>query len=286
MSEVKWIKMSTDIPDNKKIKRIRRLPDGNNVALFWLFLLARAGEANSKGGLFISDTIPYTVEDFADDFDFSIEFVNFALITLEKYKMIERYDGILFIRNWEEYQQLDKLEQAKEKTRLRVAKFREKQKQLATEKTVNEDCNVTCNVTVTGCNATEIDIELDKDIDKELTNTNTTNINNKQTTFSKVEQEFGRPLSPIEMETINYWEEDYTEDMIDCAIREAVMNGKYNFKYIEAILRNWEKNNLKTKQAIEESVASFRSNKKSNSVVTSNEELPEVPMVNWVESSE
>lgn len=36
---MKWIKLATDIPDNMKIKRIRRLPDGNNVILFWVFLL-------------------------------------------------------------------------------------------------------------------------------------------------------------------------------------------------------------------------------------------------------
>ncbi len=163
MADMKWIKLATDIPDNMKIKRIRRLPDGNNVILFWVFLLARAGDSNSKGGLFISDRLPYTVEDLADDFNFSTEFVNFALITLEQNRMIEIYEDIIFIKNWEEYQSVDKFEKIREQTRIRVANHREKQKQLALE----NKCNVTCNADVTQSNATDIELELDKELDKE-----------------------------------------------------------------------------------------------------------------------
>lgn len=285
MSEVKWIKLSTDIPDNKKLKRIRRMPDGNNIALFWMFLLARAGESNSKGGLFISDTIPYTVEDLSDDFNFSIEFVTFALLTLEKNKMIERYDDIIFIKNWEEYQQLDKLEEIKEKNRLRVAKHREKQKQLAIEKNnelSNGTSNVTCNVTVTGGNATDIDIDLDKELDKD---NNYYNNNIKQTTFSKVEKEFGRPLSPIEIETINYWDEDYSVDMIDLALRESVLNGVYNLKYIESILSSWDKGNLKTKEAIMSHLEKRRKSKSPVIEIIEKKDIPKVPLHDWTKEN-
>ena len=79
MANISWIKLSTGLPDNKKIKRIRKLPDGDKVILFWVFLLARAGESNQSGGLFLTETLPYQEEDLAADFDFSIEFVHFAL---------------------------------------------------------------------------------------------------------------------------------------------------------------------------------------------------------------
>lgn len=170
MADISWIKLSTGLPDNKKIKRIRKLPDGDKVILFWVFLLARAGESNQSGGIFLTDTMPYQEEDLAADFDFNIEFVQFALITLEKYSMITRYQDILFIKNWEEYQSIEGLEKVKEQNRIRQARYKEKQRQLTLGNvTTNVTANVSGNAEVTESNATDIDKELDKekDIDKE-----------------------------------------------------------------------------------------------------------------------
>ncbi|MGM8137485.1 phage replisome organizer N-terminal domain-containing protein [Enterococcus italicus] len=166
MAEISWIKLSTGLPDNKKIKRIRKLPEGDKVILFWVFLLARAGESNQSGGIFLTDTMPYQEEDLAADFDFNIEFVQFALITLEKYSMITRYQDILFIKNWEEYQSIEGLEKVREQNRIRQARHKEKQRQLTLG---NVTDNVSGNAEVTESNATDIDKELDKerDIDKE-----------------------------------------------------------------------------------------------------------------------
>lgn len=166
MAEISWIKLSTGLPDNKKIKRIRKLPEGDKVILFWVFLLARAGESNQSGGIFLTDTMPYQEEDLAADFDFNIEFVQFALITLEKYSMITRYQDILFIKNWEEYQSIEGLEKVREQNRIRQARYKEKQRQLTLG---NVTANVSGNAEVTESNATDIDKELDKerDIDTE-----------------------------------------------------------------------------------------------------------------------
>lgn len=158
MAEISWIKLSTGLPDNKKIKRIRKLPDGDNVILFWVFLLARAGESNKSGGLFFTDSMPYSEEDLAADFDFSVEFVKFAILTLEKYSMITRYEDILFIKNWEEYQAVDGMEKIREQNRLRKQKQREKSRRLS-----NNNLSRDSHADVTESHATDID----KDIDKE-----------------------------------------------------------------------------------------------------------------------
>ncbi|MEI5991407.1 hypothetical protein A5881_002942 [Enterococcus termitis] len=163
MADISWIKLATDIPDHRKIKRIRKLPDGNNIILFWVFLLARAGESNHSGGLYMTDTLPYSVEDLSADFDFTTEFVEFALITLEKYGMITRYDEIIFIKNWEEYQAVEGLEKVREQNRLRQAKFKEKQRKLTLG-------NVTDNGEVTPSNGTDIELDKELDIDKEKDN--------------------------------------------------------------------------------------------------------------------
>lgn len=160
MADIKWIKLDVTLPDNRKIKRIRKLPDGDKVILFWVFLLSRAGESNQGGGLFFTDSVPYTEEELAADFDFTIEFVKFALITLEKYRMVERYDHIIFIRNWDEYQQQDKLEKIQEQNRIRQERYRNKQLKIANNNVID---NVTHNVSVTESNATELELELEQD---------------------------------------------------------------------------------------------------------------------------
>ena len=65
--------------------------------------------------------------------------------------------------------------------------------------------------------------------------------------YSKVEQEFGRTLSPIECETIKGWiDSNIKEDLIIEALKEAVLNGVNNLKYIDKILYEWGKKGYTT----------------------------------------
>lgn len=66
--------------------------------------------------------------------------------------------------------------------------------------------------------------------------------------FKQFEREFGRVLSPIEIETINIWldEDHYDVTLIQQALREAVLLSKLNFKYIDRILQEWQKKGVKS----------------------------------------
>ena len=65
--------------------------------------------------------------------------------------------------------------------------------------------------------------------------------------FSKFETEFGRPLSPMELEIINGWLNDnMNEELILCALKEAVYNGVSNMRYIDKILYEWRKKGYKS----------------------------------------
>ncbi len=66
--------------------------------------------------------------------------------------------------------------------------------------------------------------------------------------FQIVEQSFGRPLSPYEIETLNQWIDVDHHDLsvIQAALDEALSQNKLSFKYIDRILLNWKKNNVKT----------------------------------------
>lgn len=162
MADVKWIKLTTDMFDNRKIKHLRRLPDGNNVVLIWVMLLTMAGRCNSNGMIFLTENIPYTPKMLADELDFEENTVLLALKSLEQFNMIVTDGKYLTIAGWEEYQNIEGMDRIREQTRKRVAKYKEKQKLLKG--------NVTGNVTVTQGNATDIEedkeIEKDKEIDK------------------------------------------------------------------------------------------------------------------------
>lgn len=72
--------------------------------------------------------------------------------------------------------------------------------------------------------------------------------NEVQNLFQKIEVEFGRPLSPIERQTIQEWlqEDKYSPEIINLALKEAVLNQVYSLKYMDRILINWEKQHITT----------------------------------------
>lgn len=84
--------------------------------------------------------------------------------------------------------------------------------------------------------------------------------NHEGTIFILFEQEFGRPLSPFEIETINLWldEDSIAPALIKAALREAVLMGKLNFKYIDRILREWKRKGIHSVEQARESSKSFR----------------------------
>ena len=157
MSNVKWIKIITNMFDNRKIKQIRKLPDGDSLIVVWLQIICLAGQVNDNGMLYFSKDIPYTEDMLAVEFDRHINLIRLALSTFERFKMIEIIDDVLLVSNWEKYQSVDELNKLKEQNRLRQRKFKEKQRLLS-------ESNVTVTLPVTQSNATDIDIDIDKDI--------------------------------------------------------------------------------------------------------------------------
>lgn len=162
MADVKWIKLATNIFDNRKIRQIECLPDGYAIIVVWVKLLCLAGNINDSGMVYFTKEIPYTEQMLATQFNMPLATVQLALKTFGHFEMIEVIDNVLHISNWEKYQNVDGLDRIREQTRKRVAKHRENQKLLGG--------NADCNVTVTQCNATEEDKEEDKDKeqDKEI----------------------------------------------------------------------------------------------------------------------
>jgi DNA replication protein len=82
----------------------------------------------------------------------------------------------------------------------------------------------------------------------------------KDDLYSAFEQEFGRPLTPMELEMITGWiEQDrYPEELIRFALKEAVFAGKLHFRYVDRILVNWRKNKVSTTQQAKEHAKQYR----------------------------
>jgi DNA replication protein len=74
------------------------------------------------------------------------------------------------------------------------------------------------------------------------------------------EQELGRPLTAFECEHIEKWLiAGYSEELIIEALRRGVSAGIRNFRYLDSILREWEKKGIKTRQEVEAEDQNFQS---------------------------
>lgn len=104
--------------------------------------------------------------------------------------------------------------------------------------------------------------------------------------YTVFEQEFGRPLSPIECETIAMWldHDGHEPILIKAALREAVLSGKLNFRYVDRILLEWKKKGIKTIEQAKEQGLKFRNYQRSKNQNENQASTLSVPLYNWLES--
>lgn len=114
--------------DNEKIQLIETLPNGDETLIIYFRLLALACKSNAGGFLVLDKRIPYNEEMLAGIFHRSLPKVKFALQTLIQFGMIEETEEGFKVDEFIEWLGIDG--KAKEQTRERVAKHREKQKAL------------------------------------------------------------------------------------------------------------------------------------------------------------
>ncbi len=284
MSEIKWIKITTDIFDDEKICLIDALPDHDAILVIWFKILALAGKHNRNGLLMMSDKVHYTDEMLATIFRRPLNTVRMALGIFEQFGMVEIIDGIIALPNWEKHQNIDGMEKIKQQTRNRVARHREKQKNLAL------GGNVTCNVTVTESNATEEDRDKDKELDKDKNINNHNNENQNQ--IQIIVEEYQSRIAPMDGTQFSIIKEFIELDEMEPgvilkAIGIAADNGKRNFSYIKAILTNWKNDGILTTAAVEEREQVFKESKNKGLINHSNKKsnVPEWSQPDYVNTT-
>lgn len=154
MSEIHWVKLSTQMFDDRKIKQIRKLPSGNEICLLWIELITLAGRTNDNGCIYLAEDIPYNEEMLATETGHDIQIVKLALATFKKLHMIDILDNDrIALVNWSKHQNVEGMERVRMLTRERTRKTREKQKLLG----VDPPCSATGSATVAPCNAADSD---------------------------------------------------------------------------------------------------------------------------------
>lgn len=166
MKDVKWIKLYTSFPNNRKIKQLMKLPNGPVFVCVWVFLICLAGDTNENGSLRFTDELPYTDEMLADQFDLPIKVVRQALQLFVKFEMLEIIDDAYQLRNWKKYQAADRLERIKEQDKDRAKAYRERKKLAQKSADNHVTRHVTHHAQITDNHATE---SRDKNIDLSLT---------------------------------------------------------------------------------------------------------------------
>lgn len=103
--------------------------------------------------------------------------------------------------------------------------------------------------------------------------------------FKLFEQEFGRFLSPMECESISMWldDDEHSVEIIRAALKEAVLAEKLSLRYIDRILFEWKKKNVKSLADVERQTKKFRTigTRPVEKNITST--INHVPFYNWLE---
>ena len=76
--------------------------------------------------------------------------------------------------------------------------------------------------------------------------------NSSRQVFDAYEKEFGRLLSPTEIEILDLLAKEINPDLVIHALKQAVLRGKRQFSYIRGILSNWKCAGVKCIQDVEE----------------------------------
>lgn len=249
MAEIKWIKLTTTMFDDEKLKLIDSMPERDTIFYIWIRLLTQAGKTNACGYIFLTENVPYTDEMLSTIFNRPINSVRLALQTLRSFGMIDILDNHLIkITNWEKHQNVEGMEKVREQNRLRKQKQREKENLLTgPAKSEISVTNETSHVTSRDGHATEREREREEERDIDIEREERREEENSSSSITPTievckhyeKAGFGT-VNHVSMQKIEALIEIYTKEWVKDAIDTAVLNGKYKLTYVDGILQNWK----------------------------------------------
>lgn len=282
--------------DDEKIKLIRTMPEGDKITLIWVQLLCLAGRINDSGLVYMGQNLAYSDEMLSTILNHPINIMRIALKTLEQFGMIEVHDdGTIDIMNWEKHQNVAGMERVKDgnRERQRLWYYRNELKKLGIDPFakgvpenseelrdyLNQIKSQKPNVSITEPNRPEEDKEeeedIDKDIDKEITTTSSSRV--KTNVFEFYQDNIG-VLSNYVQESLDYWIDDISSEVVLEAIKVSLEQGKATYSYINGILKNWKSRNVKSINDVNALKAERENQKKQQpNAYTKQKRVEEVP---------
>lgn len=239
-----WLKLKEDFFEEKQIRYLRKLPDGDKLVIAYLKMQLKS--LRTEGFIKYDQIMPNNEEELAMILDEDINIIKLMIQALIKVKAIEVLDdGSFYLIAMQDL--VGKEGESAE----RVRRFRERQNQKMLQ----------CNTSVTECN-TEIEKEKEKEIETDV---------EKDKILETYEENLGL-LTPASAEIIYSYLDTFNKDIICEAIKKASIANKRTTKYVVGILNDWKKKNIKTLIDIENEENNFR-NKKTNINETEEEKM-------------
>ena len=138
MNSISWIKLDVGIFQNRKIRHLRTLEDGDRLVLLFIMLLTVAGRCNDGGRIFMSEGIPYSRASLAEELGFDVPFIRRGMAVFRRLGMIDGDTKYPHISGWEDNQNVEGLEKMKEQNRTRQKKWYETEKKKDKFKEIEE----------------------------------------------------------------------------------------------------------------------------------------------------
>lgn len=251
MADVGWVRLSTRLFENRKIKYLLNQPKGAELVLLWVHLLCAAGTVNDGGRVYISQNVMYTPQSLAADFGVPKTIADKALTLFQNLELIEvESDGCIQILGWEKHQNVTGLEKIREQNRLR------KQKQRQCDKSRNVDEDMSRDSHVTECdksrNVTQQRREEKNRKEKDDYHHPKRNDDDEEKTHTEIFALWEKnmmPLTPIVGEKLQALLGEVGEAAIEQGILAAVEHGARNFAYVQTVARNYVSGNSKKQNA-------------------------------------
>ena len=227
-----YLKIKENFFDSEDMKLLESMDNGyiySNILMKMYLLSLKNG-----GKLMYKDKIPYNSKMLSTILNHNVDILDKAISIFKELNLIEILDsGAIFMLDIQNY--IGKSSDEADRIREYRNKINTERKELL--QMYDKSMTNLSNIKDKDKDIIK-DIDIDIVIDREEQTT-------KNTIFDFIEKNFGRTLSLIEYEEISKWEDN---ELTRYAIKQSILNGKYNIKYISRILENYSKSNIKTIQ--------------------------------------
>jgi len=105
-----FVPLDVELFNNRKIKQLRKMPEGNSMVAFWIQLLCLAGSTQDNGEIYLALDRPYSIKELAIEVEFSEDFIEKTLKIFEEFQMISRENSKICLKNWNFYKSISELE--------------------------------------------------------------------------------------------------------------------------------------------------------------------------------